>query len=179
MTDFKSRLANAKLPERTVPICLRGDLVAEFEDLERQLTEALQASTDSLEKAAPEGIAERMEQLRQEMRDETEIFRLRAMPRPRWRAFIAEHPPRKGEDGEVDERDRATGVNMDTFYEALIQESVIAPVIDAEDWPVLIEALTSRQFDELADAAWGLNRREVDIPFSPAASRMIRGSGTE
>jgi hypothetical protein len=182
MTDFKARLKAAKLPERTVSICLRGDLVAEFEELERQLAEAIRTPATSLEGDGSGPIAERMEELRRQMLEDTTPFRLRAMPKPRWRAFVGEHPPRKGDDGEIDDRDRIIGVNVDTFYTALIRASVVEPALDDEDWEALLGddgVLTSRQFDDLADAAWGLNRREVDVPFSPAASRMTRGSGTE
>jgi hypothetical protein len=31
LNNFKTMLGTAKLPERTVPICLRGDLQAEHE----------------------------------------------------------------------------------------------------------------------------------------------------
>ncbi|MEU4782841.1 hypothetical protein [Micromonospora sp. NPDC023633] len=179
-TDFTTLLAAAKLPERTVPICLRGDLVAEFEDLERQLEDELRTPAVSLEGDGSGAIADRMEALRAEMQAHTYPFRLRAMARPAWRAFVAAHPPRKDDAGEVDERDRIIGVNIETFYPALVRASVVDPQLDDAQWARLLdEVLTDRQFDELANAAWGLNRREVDVPFSPAASRMTRGSATE
>ncbi|WP_229401912.1 hypothetical protein [Micromonospora okii] len=182
MSNIKDRIKSARLPERTVPICLRGDLTAEFEDLERQLEDALRTPATSLEGDGAGSIAERMEVLRQQMRDDTTAFRVRAMPPPRWRAFCAEHPPRKTDAGEVDERDRLIGVNVETFYEALIRKSVVEPALDDEDWAALLGddgVLTDRQFADLADAAWSVNRREVDIPFSLVASRMNRPSGTE
>lgn len=179
MTDFKALLAGAKLPERTVPICLRGDLTAEFEELEQQLEEALRVPASSLEGDGSAGIAERIEALRAQMQAHTYRFRLRAMPHPVWRAFCAEHPPRKDDEGAVDERDRLLGVNTETFWTALVHRSVVDPVLSADEWTTLGEALTDRQFSDLADAAWALNRRDVDVPFSPAASRMTRGSGSE
>ncbi|MEU4367556.1 hypothetical protein [Micromonospora chersina] len=194
MSDIKKRIKNARLPEKTVPVCLRGDLVAEFEDLERRLEEALRTPATSAEDDRSAVIAERMEELRSQMIEETTSFRLRAMPKPRWREFIGEHPPRQLEDGELDERDRLIGVNVDTFYDALIRQSVVNPALDEDDWLDLLGGvrkgedgveeeiegvLTSRQFDELADAAWALNRREISVPFSPAASRMTRSSATE
>lgn len=179
MTDIKDRIRAARLPEKTVPVCLRGDLVAEFEDLERKLDEALRTPATSLEGDGSAKLAERMEELRRQMLEETTSFRLRAMPKPRWRAFCADHPPRQDEAGEVDERDRAIGVNVETFYDALIRESVVDPVLDGEDWSALLAVLTDRQFQDLTEAAWALNRREIDVPFSPAASRMTRASGIE
>ncbi|WP_329013239.1 hypothetical protein OG271_04040 [Micromonospora rifamycinica] len=178
--DFNTLLAAAKLPERTVPICLRGDLTAEFEALERQLDEALRKPADSLAGDGSGGIAEQMETLRAEMQQHTYPVRLRAMTRPAWRQFVADHPPRKGDDGEVDERDRVRGVNVDTFFAALVRTSIVDPPLDDAQWERLNdEVLTDYQFGELSSAAWALNRGEVDIPFSPAASRMTRSSGTE
>ena len=71
------------------------------------------------------------------------------------------------------------GVNADTFYEAIIRACVVDPQMSDEQWHALCAALTDRQFDELAQAAWDLNRREVDIPFSRAASRTRWASGAE
>lgn len=179
--DIKSLIRGAKLPERTVPICLRADLVAEIEAAERDLTEAQRAPRDSLAAGSRvRELAERIEALRERMQEHTISFRLRALPRPRWRELIAEHPPRKGEDGSVDERDKYIGVDTSTFYEAMIRACVVEPELDDDDWRILLEdSLTDRQFDELATAAWALNRHEVDIPFSLAASRVIRSSEPE
>lgn len=175
---LKEKLAAAKLPEKTVPICLRGDLQAEFEELERQLSEAEKKAGDSLAGSGARAIAQKIEALREQMLEHTVEFRLRAMPRPKWKAFVAEHPPRKAEDGSVDERDKWMGINTDTFFDVLVRASIVDPQLDDDDWATLDANLTDRQFDQLSDAAWGLNRREVDVPFSRAASKIL-GSGSE
>lgn len=180
--DVKALIRGAKLPETTVPVCLAADLVAQFEQAERELAEAGESARTSLADGGRQReIAERIEALREQMQASTVDFRLRAMPRPRWREFIAAHPPRKDpKTGEVDERDRYVGVNTDTFYDALVQASAVDPDLDDEDWALLLgEKLTDRQFDQLADAAWALNRRDVDVPFSRAASRILRISEPE
>lgn len=174
----KEKLAAAKLPEKPVPICLRGDLQVQFEELEGQLKEAEKAKGDSLAGSGTRAIAEQIEAVREEMLEHTIEFRLRAMPRPQWKVFVAEHPPRKGEDGGIVDEDRFVGVNTSTFYDALVRMAVVDPELDDEDWATLDAALTDRQFDQLADAAWGLNRRDVDVPFSRAASKIL-GSGSE
>lgn len=176
--NVKALIRAAKLPEKTVPVCLHADLVAEMEQAERDLTDAQRQPADSLAAGGKaREIAERIETLRQQMVDHTVEFVLRAMPRPEWKAFVAEHPPRKDDKGEVDERDRYTGINSETFYDALVRRSVVEPELDDEDWSLLLgEKLTDRQFDTLADAAWALNRRDVDVPFSLAASRILRTS---
>lgn len=174
-SSIKTLIRQARLPERTVQVCLDAALVAEIEQAERELAQAERERGDSLAGGArPRAIAERIEALRQQMHDRMVVFRLRAMPRPQWAAFLDEHPPRKTDSGEVDERDKYIGVNVDTFFPALIRRSVVEPELDDEDWDLLLnERLTSRQFDDLANAAWSLNRREVDVPFSLAASRTL------
>ncbi len=197
VASIKQLLQQAKLPETTVRICLRGDLQAQFEQAERELAEAQRQGGDSLAGNGERVIAERIEALRREMVHFTAVFRLRAMPQPAWKRLCAAHPPRKNEDGSVDERDKLVGINVESFFEAVIRGCVVEPALDDEDWRILLgdtEAerdrrlaagepveegkLTDRQFDGLADAAWALNRHEVDVPFSRAASRIL-GSGSE
>jgi hypothetical protein len=178
LKNFKAMLAEAKLPEGTIEICLRGDLAADHEAAERELEQAEKTGADSLAGSGAGDIANRILALEDEMREHTYEFRLRALPRAEWRALCAEHPPRKADDGSVVDTDRI-GVNADTFYDAIIRACLVDPELTDDDWGQLAGALTDRQYDELADAAWGLNRREVDIPFSRAASRMKRDSAAE
>lgn len=174
--NFKALMSEAKLPARTVLICLRGDLVAEHEQAERDLEQAQRTVGDSLAGGtAVAEIVEQIEALEEQMRESQYPFRLRALPRPQWRDLVAAHPPRRGEDGAIVDTDRP-GVNADTFFEAMIRACLIDPELTDEEWKQLDETLTDRQFDDLSDAAWAVNRREVDIPFSRAASRMRRAS---
>lgn len=173
--DFAKLLADAKLPERTVMICLRGDLAADHEAAERELELAEKQGSDSLAGTGAGAIVDRIEALEQEMREHTYEFRLRALPKPAWRKLCGEHPPRRGDDNEIVPTD-LIGVNAETFYDAIIRACLIDPELTDDEWGQLVEALTDRQYDEIADAAWGLNRREVDVPFSRAASRMKRDS---
>lgn len=180
MDNLSERLRAARLPERTVAICLRGDLVAEFEDLERRYAEATQRPATSLADGG-EGaeIAGRMEAIRQEMQSEMLTLRLRALPRRRWSELIVEHPARRDESGKLNEEDEAFGYNAATFFEALIRESAVDPQLTDENWADLDAVLTDSGFNQLANAAVILNRRGVDIPFSFAASRALTGSEPE
>lgn len=177
--DFAKLLADAKLPERTVMICLRGDLTADHEAAERELELAEKQGADSLAGSGVGAILSVIEMLETEMREHTYEFRLRALPKPAWRKLCGEHPPRRGDDNEIVEPDRYVGINAETFYEAMIRACLVDPELDDESWFRLSEALTDRQFEDLSDAAWAVNRREVDIPFSHAASRMKRDSAAE
>jgi hypothetical protein len=179
-TKIKQLLRDAKLPERSVPVCLQADLVAEFEAVERSLAQAQRDTRDSLAAGTKvRELSDRIEALREQMLEHTIDFRLRALSRPAWRKLINEHPPRKAADGSVVDGDNM-GVNSDTFFDALLRASVVEPELDDDDWSLLLEEkLTDRQWGQLTDAAWYLNRGEVDVPFSHAASRILSSSGDE
>jgi hypothetical protein len=175
--DYKAMRKAAKMPERTVQVCMRGDLVAEFESLERELEQI--DGADSLDSGAG-ALIERMEALQAEMRENTYPVKLRGMPAPAYRAFTAEHPARRDDDGEIVEDDKAFGINHDTFWPALIRVSIVDPELPTDaDWDEFEAGLTDFQYGELANVAFTLNRSKVSVPFSLAASRMKASTGGE
>lgn len=179
LKNFKAMLAEAKLPENSVPICLRGDLVADHEAAERDLEVAQKKPADSLAGNGVGEIVERIEALEAEMREHTYDFRFRAIPKPDFRAMVAAHPPRRDEDGSVVEQDRYMMANYETMLTALVRACLIDPPPEEVDWDELDAKLTDRQQGNLADAAWFVNRGEVDVPFSRAASLVKRNSSGE
>lgn len=184
--NFKAKLAKAKLPERTVEICLRGDLVAAHEDAERDLGQAEKNPVDSLAGNGTTQIIERIEALEAEMREATQVFALRALPhrrsaaddRPTHSELKKAHPPRRS-DGKVIDDDEDYGYNVDAFNEALIRLCVVDPVLDDADWDGLFAVLSEGQYSVLAMACLLLNRGDIDVPFSRAASRAKRATAGE
>lgn len=175
MSDVKALIASARLPERSVAICFAPDLTAAMQDLERQLEEAdaRQKASGSLAGGERVELAQQMEDVRERMKSNTVDFRLRALPRRRWTALVAAHPPREG-----NERDTMLGLNEETFFEAMVRECVVTPTLDDEDWTTLLDdALSDAQWGVLVNAAWAVNARDVDVPFSRAASRILQTSG--
>lgn len=200
--SFTDLLKGAKLPEASHPVCLRADLTAEFEAAEREL-ELLRKQprqTDSLAGSPATALVRRIEELQQEMTAATYTFRLRALPKSKWRALVAEYPPRKDDKGDPVPEDVQIGVNREEFLDALIKVSVFDPVMTADQWLDLVGdtendrrqlkaagkedeikdgALTDRQYSDLCDEAWFLNRGEVSVPFSRAASLLKRDTDSE
>lgn len=195
--DIKALLRASKRAETTVPICLRMDLTAQFEALDRRLAEEVRAAAanpadtrlNNPTTLRASSTAEAMKELQQQMRDATVEFRLRALAPNRWAQLVDEHPPRKNPDGTIHEHD-AIGCNAATFFPALLRRSIVSPELDDEAWALLMgepadnsneddepTGLTDGQFDKLAGAAWTINKSRVDIPFSPAASRLTQASG--
>lgn len=180
MADAVELIRAAKLPERSVPLCLRGDLAAEHEVLDARLAEIRRNPAKSLAGNPEElPLAQEIKALEALMADSTVVFRLRALPRRQWAGLVAKHPPRRDEGGRILDSD-ATGVNVDEFMAEAIRLCVVDPVLGDDDWTMLVdESLTDAQYAQLTEAAWGLNRREVDVPFSLAASRILRASAPE
>lgn len=173
MVDVDAILAGARLPERTVPVCLRGDLQVAYEQAEEALAQARRSSGDSLAGGGVAAAERHLETIRQEMVDAVLEVRLRALPRARFTELVAAHPPREDVPG-----DRALGVDETTLFPELVRVSVVDPVLTDEQWARLQEVITDRQWDALATAAWVLNRGEITVPLSSAASQTPRRTGS-
>jgi hypothetical protein len=163
------------MPERSAELCLRGDLVAKTQDLLRQLKDAQdREKTGSLDGGESLVLAREIDALRKEMQEHSITFVFRGLPRPQWTKLTTEHPPRDG-----DEHDRLLGLNRETFYEAMVRASLAEPVLDEADWAALEPVLSDGQFQALANAAWAVNARDVDVPFSPRVSQILASSAPE
>jgi hypothetical protein len=158
-------VAEARPAERTVELCLRGDLVATLEDLRRRQEAAKAASRTSLDDDPGAGLAEQVADVQARMAEAVVVVALRAVPRRRWLALLADHPPRDGAD-----TDTRLGFDPTTFYDALVAESWAEPQITDDDRARLLDSLSAGQFDLLAEAAWSVNARAVSVPFGWRAS---------
>lgn len=173
--SLDSMLDGARLAERSVELCLRGDLQADFEDLERQLKELRSGDQrDERLTSGAEGraLAEQIETLRADMADAMVEFRIRALPRAKWSKLLKDHP----------DADPKKQFNVDTFVPALLRMSVVDPELTEGQWVKLIgddttdAVLSASQYDLLSDTAWTLNRQDAKVPFSQLASALLRNS---
>lgn len=185
--DFRAMLKGARLAERTVHICLRGDLVADFEAVDAELAAAANKPATSLAGNGTGPLLERLDALEAEMRDNQYPFRLRALPRrkrpgddrPSWEELAKQHPPREREDGTLEPLDAMAGVNRETFDEPFLRVVIVDPVMTDDEFAELLSSLSDRQYADLMNTAWDVNQGRVDIPFSRAASRIRQNSDGE
>lgn len=168
--DVLALITGAQLPRRTVPLCLRGDLVSEVDELEEQLSREKPA--DRLTgNAEGRRIATRIEELRAEMQSSTVNFRLQALPRRGFQKFAAEHAPREG-----NAEDKALGINTETYFVDLVRACLVEPELDDEQFETFIDRLAIASWRKLTEAATDLNLEAPTIPFSQAASLYLRRS---
>lgn len=183
--SVKDLLSQVRRPERTVELCLRGDLVAKHEEAVRKLEKAqVQDAEDDTFGGGGRALKEaaNVKAIETEMNEALTTFWMRALPRMRSLDVLAEHPPRDGNDS-----DRAHGFNRDTYYQAMVQEStyqIVSPDGDTlaavdlsdDDWTALVEALSFKQFDALVSAAVTVNDGDVAVPFSHLASLIYQNN---
>lgn len=165
-------------PERDVALCLDAALQVEWEAAEAALAEARNAPAPTMlaEKPAQVVAAERVRDVESRMAESVVVFRLRAMRRADWAAAIARHPA--GEDA----TDKAFGADRAGFFAEAIPASIVAVSRAGEpvefdtgsEWESLADEMTDRQYSQFADTVFVLNRGEVSVPFSRAASRLTR-----
>lgn len=111
-----------------------------------------------------------------EAADRAAVVEVTAMKRAPFRKLMADHPPRdKNED------DDAYGVNMDTFPEPFLRESVTKidvgdSVLSPGDTADLIEALSDGDYERVFTAAYFLNRAPGADPRDGRYSSAPRSS---
>ncbi len=164
-------LADASPPERLVPLCVAGRLVAEHQALTTELEQAREsdraapAALGTVPKA-PE-VAARIRELEQRMRAATHTFRFRALPPKGWSDLLAAHPDTAGK--------RMFG---DSFPLAAIAACCVEPagLSDPAKFDRLLAALSAAQVSDLFDGAWEVNTTAPKELTSYVASMVLQGS---
>lgn len=168
MSNIDEIIASTKPVEKSVTVCVRGDLNVKIEELERELASVKDWKPASLADASPaRALAEQIEATREEMQQHEHVFRFRAQSAKAWSDLLAKHPPRKGRD---------EAFNPETFGVACVAACAVDPEMTEEQAGKLADVLNQGQWDDLTSAAWTANVRSVDIPFSLAASAILRST---
>lgn len=151
MTTIKARTSVVTL--------YQGDYLDRIRHIERQYEEALRSEVRSPrllnEVPASVTLADEHATLVAEAEATAVNVTLRALGRKEWRALVAAHPPRDG-----NEDDKQVGVNEDSFKDPLILSSIVDPALTEDDLDMLSEA----DSDQLYLLCWALNRLPVDGP---------------
>jgi hypothetical protein len=179
LADPGQLIRGAKQRTAEFRVCVDPDLVAEHDRLLLARQAAAEAAADSLAgNSAAAGIDAEIEALLGEIEKNTVVLQLRALPRPRFRAIVDQHPPRKDDDDKVTNGlDFQFGVHFDDTMAELIPASLVGPDLDDDERRILLdELLTDAQYIALAVACWDLNREVLNVPFSSGGSASRRTS---
>lgn len=166
-------LAQATPKTTTVRVCLRGDLLAQHEQLERELAEARRLDEVENRHVEAPGIARRLQELEAEIDKAQVEFTFAAVGQKAWTDLGAEHPPT--------DADREAGLDFNgrTFPVAAIAASAVDPKMSVEHSAKLFEKLNFGQWQLLWGACLAANVEGTSVPFSAAASAVLRGSATK
>ena len=193
--DLLARI-KPRFREESTQICLRPDLLDEWEKANADLNEA--QTEDARKGRLGTGVSQTTKALAKRVHDiETEIdatavmFRFRAMSKDRWQAICDNHPPR--EDNQID---LFAGYNRDAVTDAAVRECLYDPVFedctgikpgtkdqlcDHEDcgtWQQFVKKVNPSEWKELRDTVNSANRSVVDAPKSALASSILSRHGS-
>jgi hypothetical protein len=164
MPDIKDILAKAKPREHTVRICLAGDVAAEVERLEAELSATSGWQAESIADQHPGvALAEQIAEARERMKAGEVEFTFRALGAKAWSDLVAQHPGKTDDDA----------WDAETLAPALVAASAVDPIMTQSDVDELFEALNVGQRQQLIDAAWQVNGEATSIPFSLHASAIL------
>lgn len=170
--DILSILEAAELPRTSVPICLKGPLVAEYEQLDAQLQAVAPAA--SLAGDGSAALVARMDDLRAQMLQFEATFTFEALPSRQFSDLRAGIPEKK--EGQPDDEWR------DLYHEwvcLLVATCCVEPTMTPEQVDQLSVKLSDAQWSQLSNAAWRINANRQDIPFSNAAFVLSLNSGAK
>lgn len=171
MLDIDDILGDLEQPERTVRICLKGKLVGEHEDAERQLAEAQKAGLGTMGAGARAAeIAAQVRELEERMEDASVTFRVRGISYFEREAWLKANPPREGHEERF---------NPITGCPSLIAACLVDPAVTVEQAKRLVEKAGTGQTDKLFNACLQAIGEDGRVPFSVAASATLRASETK
>lgn len=167
--DIESIIARVKRPEKHVPLCLDGDLVAEYERLETMLEDAVPAASLGDDNSA-ESLVEQMRLLHDQMVERRAWFHFRGIDDRPWSDLKAKLPTKQ--DDQSDDEHQA---EYHQWKCVLVAATCYEPAISPEQADRLFRTLTDEQRAALVDAAWAVNAtRGKHIPFSKTASAVTQ-----
>lgn len=166
-------VASAKPVQRTVTMCLAGDLLDEHERLEAQLIEASNKATQAGKlnsSGEVKRLAEAVQRCEKAMQAASDDFVFERLPGDAWMKLRDEHPARDG---------RQEAFNLDTFPRAAVSASCVSPegMDDPETFAAFWDTLNTAQRLELFfSGARAANEEGVSVPFSVTASAVLSTS---
>lgn len=171
MPSFDEVLAQARPKTVTVQVCLRGDLLAAHEQAERDLAEARRSDeTQNAYGQAPE-IARRVQDLEAEIDKAQVEFTFTAVGQKRWTDLYVQ----QGLEEETPESDPRF---ISWMLEA-VAASISEPAMTVDQADKLFSVLNFGQWQHLWQACLAANVQGTSVPFSAAASAVLRGYETK
>jgi len=158
-------LKAAKPREKTILVCIRGDLAGEAERLQDELSRVSEdwEPSDLTDVHPGRAIAEQLKAVHAQVREAEEPFTLRYIGDRAYSDLLAAHPPQSDEEA----------FDSVAFPRALVAASCVQPEMSEEQVIELFEVINEGEIKKLFDAAWDVHNSSDVIPFSLAASALL------
>ena len=180
--DGDALLARVKptLKRARTQICLRPDLVLEWERLNEELAKSTTPAADGAGRlnggpsatAATKRLAKQIVELESEIESASAWFEYEAMPNEDFRALCVKYPPRKD-----NQFDLMTGYDRDAVADVLIRKCLVDPVFTDNGWTALMSKLAPSEWGALRDAVFDANGGTDTDPKSQLASQILSRRG--
>ena len=163
--DVDALLDSARLPEVTVRLCLRLDLVARYEELTRQIVAGPGAvvGAEGLAGAPAEGeevAVDELADLKAQMDAATLPVTLRAHDKRSWAQLMQDCPAEAGNEDHA-----KAGYNTEKFYAVAIRQAIVDPPMTGGQIDKLFAVLSDPQYELLCAGINRLNVHGVSVPL--------------
>lgn len=156
-----------KAPVRSVTICVNGELQAEHDQLNDQLTQLRDPSRGKMSDGTPGlELARRIREIEDEMRRFDRTFKFKGLSRHVLTAIQKRFPS--------EEANMAWDVTAGG--PALLAAAAVEPTMTEEQAKRLLDVISEGQADKLVGAAWIASRGSQSVPFSVRASELLGGN---
>ncbi len=164
-------LKQATPREKTVKICIRGDLAGEVERLQDELSRVSEdwEPADLADVHPGRVIAEQLKAAHVQAREAEVPFTLRYIGDKAYSDLMAAHPSDSDQEA----------FHSVTFPRALVAASCVQPVMTEGQVIELFEKINEGEIKKLFDAAWDVHNSADVVPFSLAASALLAALGGE
>lgn len=161
-------LAGIVPAERTVKVCLRGDLPEQVEEAKKRWLEAVVHDENHNEASTAAPIVAEIEALEAEAEAATVAFRLVAVGARAWRALVAAHEPAPDEEFIWDPV---------TFPPAALAATCADPVMTEDQAGELADHLSNGQWMKLWAGVFAANAGDDMVPKSAFGTVAPQSSG--
>jgi hypothetical protein len=155
--DLDAWIDEAKLPEASVTVCGRGDLLSLHAQLVTELT-ARPGDDDERMSSGKHSLAQRVVELEKTMLDSQRTFTFRAAT-----------------TAQIDEARKGSESSPHQLSEIMLTAQCVSPNVPVDRWAVIRDKIGPGQFDAFLTACTELNQqRTLTVPFSQAAWSAAR-----
>lgn len=162
--SFDELRAARKARTKIVEVPLDGDILRELDVLERALS--VQRHIDETENVPPKApkLEKRFADLKEQARQASEDFTFQELPRPQYRALLAEHPS----------EDETLRWDEETFAPALMEACCVSHDYTYEQWKTLWDEWPGWVMYPMFAAAYEVCEEPSRVPFGSSSTGETR-----